>query len=189
MLISVPRLADFLKLRTVSLLLARAMWKCPIPQAMTAGSGDRSTGTTGGRRADVTLRPCSLCCVSGTCAFRQVTDMETCVNIWLKKILLSVKFSFPHRFLHQCAPAVLHRDSTSHTCKPPPQLLYCACVASCSSRSFLLGCPGFEMLLTLSVSCTVSSSSSHSIFSSSASPPTFRVRLSPSSSNLFVCRF
>ena len=41
---------------------------------------------------------------------------------------------------------VLHRNSlqTVH------QLRCCACVASCSSRSFLLGCPWFEMVLTYS---------------------------------------
>ena len=75
---------------------------------------------------------------------------------------------------------VIHRDSTSSHTHAMHQHLSCACVASCSSRSFLLGCLGSEMVLTLSASCTVSSSCSHSISSSSASPPTFSVRMSPS---------
>ena len=36
--------------QTVSLLLARAMWKCPIPQVMTANSGERTIVAARGRR-------------------------------------------------------------------------------------------------------------------------------------------
>ena len=84
----------------MSLLLARARWKCPIPQATTASSGNRTTGAMGGRRADVTVRPCSLCCVSVSCVLRLATDMLTLVNVWLKKILRSVTFS-----AHKLRPA------------------------------------------------------------------------------------
>ena len=31
--------------------------------------------------------------------------------------------TFLHRFLHQCAPAILHRDSTFHTCNARPFVL------------------------------------------------------------------
>ena len=86
LLISVPQPTDFLNLSTVSQLLARGMWKCPIPQAMTASSGNRTTGATVGRRPDLTFRPCSLCCVSVSCACRQVTDMWTLVYVWHRKI-------------------------------------------------------------------------------------------------------
>ena len=54
----------------------------------------------GGRRADVTVRPCSLCCVSVSCVLRLATDMLTLVIVWLKKVLRSVTFS-----AHKLRPA------------------------------------------------------------------------------------
>ena len=37
----------------------------------------------------MTIRPCFLCCVSVSCAIRQVTDTGTRVRVWLKKIMFS----------------------------------------------------------------------------------------------------
>ena len=42
-MISTSQLSDFFDFRTVNLLLARALWNCPIPEAMTASSGNRTT--------------------------------------------------------------------------------------------------------------------------------------------------
>ena len=87
---------------------------CPIPQAMTASSGNRTTGAMGGRRADVTVRPCSLCCVSVSCVRRLATDMLTLVNVWLKKILRSVTFSThhtPHTTHHTPPDTAIHEQN------------------------------------------------------------------------------
>ena len=73
----------------MSLLLARAMWKCPIPQAMTASSGQ---GITGASRRKTGRRDCKSRTPSA-CSFvlhRQRTLTLTCV--WLK-VCLSRKTS------------------------------------------------------------------------------------------------
>ena len=48
----------------ISLLLARALWKCPTPRAMTASRGKGQLGSQEGVRANVTVRPLILPCVS-----------------------------------------------------------------------------------------------------------------------------